>query len=147
MSVLFWKCYVKHFQAILQTPYGKWQKKPKKPPPKNMRTSIQCIVFVCAWMRMSFATTSGLVCYCRGQGCTRSLQPLLLSVSGAELQVNATGYHNHRSWSLTLFCVCVCVCVFTCECVCVSDSEKEGTLRVNRWWIATQRQKERAERE
>lgn len=47
------------------------------------------------------------MCYCRDQGSARSLQPLLVCVSGAELQVNATGYHNHGSGSLTLFCVSV----------------------------------------
>lgn len=61
----------------------------------------------CLRMGEGFVIASGPVSYCTGQGSTGSVQPLLVCVSGAELQVNATGY-NHRSGSLTFRWVFVC---------------------------------------
>lgn len=53
--------------------------------------------------------------------CWVSVVMACVCVSGAELQVNAKGYHNHRSGSLRFL-------------VCVREREiDEGVLRVNRW--------------
>lgn len=86
-------------------------------------------------MRESSVVTSGPVSNIAGVRGLLGVCSRCMCVSGAELQVNATGY-NHRSGSLTLCCVFVCV----------QHTEKKSVLGGSRWWCGIQRLKERVER-